>query len=754
MPTKRLARIFRRKPSLFVQLLASFLAVIILLVSFNFASFIYLRHKINTEIVRYNSLNMQHTMEGYEKHMELLKTTLLGLYQKSDLVVDLNMLRQIPDNGEYNRMKSVQAELVALQANPFLKLDNVIAYFGHGRFVLEKDGSSPAANMFTKFYASPAYPLSFWESRSKEQSDFFHIYPATEFTQTSMNSSKPLGTLLPIVLKNRLFDDQYFIALIDAQSLFQSLHYSPDSLFSIYDADGRMIYSRTALPEQVDLASLPAGSDRIKRDEYYYFYKKGAGTGFTYVTMVPIQTISSQLFRLNLILISLLSVAILIGIGASVLFSIRLNNPVKKIIASIQQYGGGSTPMTRIPEFHMIGEAMRQLADQNDNMNQDLGRKDSLLRYYAYLNKLKRIHTGNAELQESLLDRQPFSLLLLHVHLLPAFFAETGHEPERVTYFIREFVDSFVSRHAPGAVTLQVDADQILVIQFGETPPVSDEALGELAAVLEHDKESAVTTIAVTPVFRQPSDFTAAYEMAVAMIRQRPLGDGTMIVRECAEEAGFRLTGGQEEELRLRLQAGNADAAAHWVRRQLASMREDGRFTADCRMLAQAVAGVCRQALAEAGAKAPEAWAERAVEARTRDCYTEEQLVALLTPLLAETAERLQARAEDVDPISQFVFRYLEDHLGEDISLDTIADKLNMSRGYLSTYFKEKTGVNFSDYLNQLRIQKTKEMLGDSNLKIHDISERLGYQNVNSFIRMFKRYSGMTPGEYRKKILS
>nr|WP_238357742.1 AraC family transcriptional regulator [Cohnella zeiphila] len=124
----------------------------------------------------------------------------------------------------------------------------------------------------------------------------------------------------------------------------------------------------------------------------------------------------------------------------------------------------------------------------------------------------------------------------------------------------------------------------------------------------------------------------------------------------------------------------------------------------------------------------------------------QEWLRELIRPALAAIAEKNEAK----DPIASFVAEYLETHFCEDVNLDSVADKLNLTPGYLSGYFKEKTGTNFSDYLNELRINRAKELLMNLELRIQDVAGLVGYQNVNSFIRMFKRCSGVTPGEYRK----
>jgi YesN/AraC family two-component response regulator len=64
--------------------------------------------------------------------------------------------------------------------------------------------------------------------------------------------------------------------------------------------------------------------------------------------------------------------------------------------------------------------------------------------------------------------------------------------------------------------------------------------------------------------------------------------------------------------------------------------------------------------------------------------------------------------------------------------------------------FKDYTGGNFIDYLMEIRICKSKELLAETNGKIRDIAEAVGYANVNSFTRIFKKMTGLTPSEYRE----
>ncbi len=86
----------------------------------------------------------------------------------------------------------------------------------------------------------------------------------------------------------------------------------------------------------------------------------------------------------------------------------------------------------------------------------------------------------------------------------------------------------------------------------------------------------------------------------------------------------------------------------------------------------------------------------------------------------------------------------------KDITLERVADSLNVSYSYLSRYFKQHAGYSFIQYVNDIKIRKAKEMLEATDTHIYDISDQLGFFSVNSFIRMFKKNEGITPGRYRE----
>ncbi|UUZ85273.1 helix-turn-helix domain-containing protein [Paenibacillus sp. P26] len=98
------------------------------------------------------------------------------------------------------------------------------------------------------------------------------------------------------------------------------------------------------------------------------------------------------------------------------------------------------------------------------------------------------------------------------------------------------------------------------------------------------------------------------------------------------------------------------------------------------------------------------------------------------------------------------VVEILERDYSRDISLNSVAEQLNLNPAYISRLFKQITGQPFVEYLKRVRIEKSKELLAEGNLKINEIGRQVGYGDSYYFIKVFKEIMGLTPGEYKKMV--
>lgn len=131
-----------------------------------------------------------------------------------------------------------------------------------------------------------------------------------------------------------------------------------------------------------------------------------------------------------------------------------------------------------------------------------------------------------------------------------------------------------------------------------------------------------------------------------------------------------------------------------------------------------------------------------------------EQLRAWFLDKVSEACRNLTTKKEEqASGIIAKAKAYIEENYHKDISLDDVSRSVDISPYYFSKLFKEETGENFIEYLTTVRIEHAKKLLHQRDLSIKNIGIDTGYSDPNYFSRIFKKYVGITPTEYREKIV-
>ena len=123
--------------------------------------------------------------------------------------------------------------------------------------------------------------------------------------------------------------------------------------------------------------------------------------------------------------------------------------------------------------------------------------------------------------------------------------------------------------------------------------------------------------------------------------------------------------------------------------------------------------------------------------------------VDMTQKLLQNNARNPKFTQKTDEQIIAKILEYINDNLA-DVTLQSVATHINMNPVYLSRYFKQKTNINFSEYLSKLKMDVAVEQLTTTRMKVSHISELLGYSNEKNFSRAFKKYCGISPINYRR----
>ncbi len=125
------------------------------------------------------------------------------------------------------------------------------------------------------------------------------------------------------------------------------------------------------------------------------------------------------------------------------------------------------------------------------------------------------------------------------------------------------------------------------------------------------------------------------------------------------------------------------------------------------------------------------------------------EYVRELSEALFAAAERQTVDSHDL--LIRDLKQFIDSHLDEDLSLARLAAKCYFNPAYLSRLFKQNAGVNLLSYINDSRINRARELLAGTDMKIHEIAARVGYDSPSYFTQFFKRLSGIGPQEYRDR---
>jgi AraC-like DNA-binding protein len=131
------------------------------------------------------------------------------------------------------------------------------------------------------------------------------------------------------------------------------------------------------------------------------------------------------------------------------------------------------------------------------------------------------------------------------------------------------------------------------------------------------------------------------------------------------------------------------------------------------------------------------------------------KLLSIFAQHLAMLSNQVFIQQENAEPpVITKARAYIHEHQTEEIKLGHVAKAVNMSSYYFCKMFKRVTGINFTDYVARIRIEKSKNLLLNPNLRVSEIAFEVGFQSLTHFNRVFKKILGQSPTEYRAQLLA
>ncbi len=128
------------------------------------------------------------------------------------------------------------------------------------------------------------------------------------------------------------------------------------------------------------------------------------------------------------------------------------------------------------------------------------------------------------------------------------------------------------------------------------------------------------------------------------------------------------------------------------------------------------------------------------------------EIIELLIEIKIELDEKFGNKMYSDIPQDKFeeIAFYIEENMHDKLSLLSIAERFFVSRTYICVLFRKNKNLTFSQYLTNIRIERSKMLLKNTNMKLLEIAEKVGFQDEYYFSKVFKKYTGKSPSTYRK----
>ncbi len=125
----------------------------------------------------------------------------------------------------------------------------------------------------------------------------------------------------------------------------------------------------------------------------------------------------------------------------------------------------------------------------------------------------------------------------------------------------------------------------------------------------------------------------------------------------------------------------------------------------------------------------------------------------VLEETLKNAAQKINEKRSAPYDIIEDIKEYVAKNIEKDISLTQASNYLSMDYSYFSKYFKQMTGQSFSRYVMSEKMKYCEKLMQQSNIKIHELAYKMGYNNASNFSRAFYKYTGKWPTEYKNKMI-
>lgn len=679
-----------------------------------------------------------------------------------------------PEDGL--RIPQIPAVLAQIANNISEIVDNVFVYVDAQK-VYTPGGMENYDYFFEHLYAFEAYDKSFWDGRLQSGASLEMLAPSVVHVVPFVRKDT-----LPIVFRKALNGNE---AVLVATVSLGMLHHTivgnsifPATEYVVLNKSDEMLLNTAgdALePEHIaklrsELESgKGSGKLQLGEREVMVNYTVSPNYGWTYMAFTPLSEFDS-ISRPIVVLIGTICLALLfIGIVFSFIFTFNLYNPIRRIIDILGQRDDSfdAEALRRPDQLELIGKGIHQLIEHGDRFK---SRSESLSLDYldrALLGKLLGRPAASAEQVEEMLReyrrfKQPYYVCCaVMFRFTPSFYADVQDVDRlRILANLKAIIFGFFSPLVPVHIVEEQEYLHLCIVNVGGEDELElvRRAVDRLLDGFRHDADYCGIHVGIGSMQAGMRGLAKSCDQAMNALAVADKTHNFEVVDSAEgqdKNAHYTYTFNDENTISNCLQAGDAANLRSKVDEIVGRNEKQGAPPSGLSLLIADMYNTGRRYLLETGhtpaqLSGDDDYGQLADKApQYFDYQNRKQLLLEYFEAIIELTGKLKLGGQKSDVLVASIVEYIHDNYEHDLFLENIAERMGCSAKYLSRVFKEHTGLNLAGYISLFRINKAKELLEQTDWNVQEIAGKVGIYSRTTFIRLFKKYEGITPNAYR-----
>ncbi|WP_246310857.1 helix-turn-helix domain-containing protein [Paenibacillus xylanilyticus] len=714
----------------------------------------------------------------YENAVKTLRTEIessrLAQLSQTKVTIDSRMkeLSEIASRISYDnrlssyRVTNTQTSPEAIRALDQYKatssmIDEIYLYFHDDKRIYSSKGLTD----FEVF----ADNLSFesWDKQSlyNDLNETKHptVRPADVVTKTGGVRDRKLAYLIPITPNslNPHATVMVFIKESQITDLIDSILGNYQGLTFVLDVEGQILaanYQGDTLSTNASAAlfnTITPGIQERRLDgkDHSIVSVQSESNGWTYMTVMPSSQFFSSVLDVRSFMMLILGIVVLVGVAVALVLARMQYQPISTLVEFAS---------SRFPEKKNAGEP-------------------------GYANELERIrsalqnYSSRIDLQEPFARNQYLSTLINFGNsdpLSPELMQLFDLKLDKDTLFVMvigwngsKHSDMELRRRIASCLA-HIELPDLQATGYGVELPQLDrfgvimsfdaieglEEISSIKQIMEHVRGMLLDTLSIAPMIAAGSGYRQLHELNQSYIEACSAFDllvpgefGTSALFEEMSKTpshSFWIPNHMQLKLAQSLKQGNSDVASQMIRSSVSSLQSSMLPALLVRCISFDLLNTILKTASELGEHHMlQQIAPNMVFSSSLD-ELESVLLSLASQLCAEVNQDTQQEEQTlIDRIVDYIDTHFTDH---NLSLDTLAYEFEVSPSHVSRSFKEKTGINFIQYIWQKRLDRVFHQLKTTDTPLKDLIQEVGYLDTPNFIRKFKKETGLTPGQYRK----